>query len=342
MSFLRALLVVLSASIGLMMMSSCANDSVIQEEEESSLKSAPQDYIEELSDDIIENPNDPNLYIKRALAYRDRKLMELAIKDANRALAIDSTVSYFHQVMGELEFSKGELRLARISLEQATRLDDTNTDAWLKLAEIYFLLRRYEESIAAVNSALQVDDKLEQGYFIKGYVYKETGDTSLAKSSFQTAIEVNPEHYEAYMELGSLYAFEGDPLALEYFNSALDLKPNSAEAFYHKGMFLQAGSKFDEARHTYQKLLQADPDNVLAYYNLGYLYLTEYLAFDTAAAYFDSAATVKPDYVEAIYNKGLALEEMEEFGRAETAYRHALSIDPQYDLAAKGLSRILE
>jgi len=306
------------------------------------VESAPQDYIENLSDEIIESPNNANLYIKRALAYKDRKLMELATKDVQRAISIDSTASYFHQVLGELEFLQGELRNARLSLERATELDESNTDAFLKLAEVYFLQRRYEQAIAAVNKALQVDDKLEQGYFIKGYVYKETGDTSLAKSSFQTAIEVNPDHYEAYMELGSLYGHEGDPLALEYFNSALEIKPKSAEAFYHKGMFLQAGSKFDEARDTYQKLLQADPNNVLAYYNLGYLYLTEYLAFDTAAAYFDSAAAVKPDYVEAIYNKGLAMEEMGEFGRAETAYRNALSIDPQYDLAAKGLSRILE
>jgi len=305
-------------------------------------KEAPQDYIEQLSDQIIESPNNGNLYVKRAMAYTERNLMELAVKDAERALSIDSTAAYFHQVLGEVNFLKGDLRPARLSLEKATELDPTNIEALLKLAEVYFLLRRYDEALSTVNDALRQNEQLAQGYFIKGYVYKETGDTTFALSSFQTAIEVDPDLYEAYMELGSLYAFQGDPIALEYFNSALDIRPKSAEAFYHKGMFLQAGSRIDQARNTYMEMLQADPNNVLAYYNLGYLYLTEYLAFDTAVAYFDSAVVARPEYVEAIYNRGLAYEEMELYGEAETSYREALSIDPQYDLAARGLSRILE
>jgi tetratricopeptide (TPR) repeat protein len=333
-----ALLICISVAV----LTSCEEETPETTETTTAQKEAPQDYIEQLSDQIIENPNNGNLYVKRAMAYTERNLMELAVKDAERALSIDSTASYFHQVLGEVNFLKGDLRPARLSLERATELDETNTDAFLKLAEVYFLLRRYDEAIVAVNDALRQNAQLAQGYFIKGYVYKETGDTATAKSSFQTAIEVEPELYEAYMELGSLYAFEGDPLALEYFNTALELRPKSAEAFYHKGMFLQAGNRIDRARNTYFEMLQADPKNVLAYYNLGYLYLTEYLAFDTAVAYFDSAIVARPDYVEAIYNRGLAYEEMELYGEAENSYREALSINPQYDLAARGLSRILE
>lgn len=305
-------------------------------------KEDPQDFIEQLSDEIINNPNNGNLYVKRALAYTERNLMELAVKDAQRAVSTDSTAAYYHQVLGEVNFMKGDLRPARLSLARAVELDPSSTDALLKLAEVQFLLRRYDEAIVSVNNALRQDDQLAQGYFLKGYVYKERGDTARAKSSFQTSIEVNPDFYEGYMQLGSIYGFQGNPIALEYFNSALEVKPRSAEAFYHKGMFLQAGSKYDQARKTYVEMLHADPGNVLGFYNLGYLYLTEYLAFDTAVAYFDSAIGVKPDYFEAIYNRGLAYEEMELYGEAETSYREALLINPQYDLAARGLSRILE
>lgn len=333
---------ILALCLAMLFLNSCGETTPEVSDVQEERKDAPQDYVEQLSDEIIDSPNNGNLYVKRALAYTERNLMSLATKDAERAVSIDSTVSYFHQVLGEVNFLNGALGPARLSLEKAADLDPSNVDALLKLAEVRFLLRRYEEAITAVNDALRQDDQLAQGYFIKGYVYKETGDTIMAKSSFQTAIEVDPDLYEAYMELGSLYAFQGDPLALEYFNSALEIRPTSAEAFYHKGMFLQAGSRIDQARDTYFEMLQADPNNVLGYYNLGYLYLTEYLAFDTAAAYFDSAIVVRPDYVDAIYNRGLAYEELELFGDAETSYREALALNPQYDLAAKGLSRILE
>ena len=299
------------------------------------------DLIESLNDRIVAKPNDPNLYVKRAMAYRDRKMMQLAIRDAQRALAIDSTVSYFHTVLGELEFQSGQLRDARLSLEKAVKYDDTNTDALLKLAETNFLLRRYDQALIYTNDALRIDDKLAQGYFIKGFIYKELGDTVLAKSSFQTATEVNPEHYEAYMELGNISAYQGDPLALEYFKTALEIKPKSAEALYNLGMFLQAGEKYEQAMVVYRQLIDTDPNNFLGYYNAGYLNLTEFGEYETALAYFDTVLTIEPAYVDAMYNRGVCFEEMKEKQQAIDVYKNVLEVSPDYTLAAKGLNRLL-
>lgn len=299
------------------------------------------DLIESLNDRIVAKPNDPNLYVKRAMAYRDRKMMQLAIRDAERALAIDSTVSYFHTVLGELEFQSGQLRDARFSLLKAVKYDETNTDALLKLAETNFLLRRYDEALVYTNDALRIDDKLAQGYFIKGFIYKELGDTTLAKSSFQTATEVNPEHYEAYMELGNIFAYQGDPLALEYFKTALEIKPKSAEALYNLGMFLQAGQKYEQAMEVYQELIDIDPNNFLGYYNAGYLNLTEFGAYETALAYFDTVLTIQPTYVDAMYNRGLCFEAMKQKQQAIDVYKNVLIFSPDYTKAAQGLNRLL-
>lgn len=299
------------------------------------------DLIESLNERIVAKPNDPNLYVKRAMAYRDRKMMQLAIRDAQRALAIDSTVSYFHAVLGELEFQSGQLRDARLSLEKAVKYDETNTEALLKLSETNYLLRRYDEALVYTNDALRIDDKLAQGYFIKGFIYKELGDTTLAKSSFQTATEVNPDHYEAYMELGNLSAYQGNPLALEYFRTALEIKPKSAEALYSLGMFLQAGEKFEEAIGVYRQLIETDPSNFLGYYNTGYLNLTEFGEYEIALAYFDTVLTLDPTYIDAMYNRGVCFEEMNEVEQAINVYKNILVIYPDYTLAAKGLSRLL-
>jgi tetratricopeptide (TPR) repeat protein len=304
-------------------------------------KEVKTDQLEELSDEIVESPNDPNLYIKRALIYRKRNLLDLGLKDVDRALSIDSTVSYFHSVKGDFFFAKGELRNARLSFENAIRFDDTNTEALVKLGEVNFYLRRYEEALDHINNALREDDQLAQAYFLKGYIFKELGDTVLAKSSFQTATEVNPSHFEAFMELGSLYSYENDPLAIDYFETALQINPKSAEAYYNKGMFLQSNGKIDQALQVYQAMVKADPNNFLGYYNMGYIYLTEYLEYETAQAYFDSVLMVKPAYVDALYNKGLCSEEMGRKGEAESIYRQVLDINPQHDLAARGLERVL-
>ena len=298
------------------------------------------DVIESLNKRIVEKPNDPNLYIKRAYAYRDRNMMQLAIRDAERALAIDSTVSYFHTVMGDLEFKTGQLRDARISLEKAVEYDDSNTEALLKLAETNFLLRRYDEALKYTNDALRIDDKLAQGYFLKGYVYKELGDTVRAKSSFQTATEVFPDHYEAYMQLGSIAGYQGDPLAIEYFNTAIEIRPKSAEAWYNLGMFYQAGEKYEKAMETYRKLIEVDPKGFLGYYNTGYLYLTEYHDYNVALAYFDTVISLEPSYIDAMYNRGVCYEELNKPEQAIDIYKLILEVEPDYTLAAKGLERL--
>ena len=246
--------------------------------------------------------DDPNLYVRRALLYRSRGMFELALRDIDRAMSFDPNSSYFHFLQGETEFQRNSLRDARLELEKAIELDPTNTDALLLLGEIHFLQWRYDAALETINRALREDEHLAQGYFIKGFVYRELNNPTLEASSFQTAVEMDPEFYQAYIELGNTYGRQGNPIAMRYFDTALELRPKSAEAFYLRGMFLQAGSKFDEALENYRLMLRNDPGNPLGYYNIGFIYLTEKLEFDTALAYFDSTLMVRPDYVDAWWN----------------------------------------
>lgn len=300
------------------------------------------ELIASLTDDILDKPNNPNLYIRRALAYSDNNNFNMALKDVDRALTIDSTVSFFHATRGEILFRAGDLRNARISLERAVSYDPENTEALLKLGEIYFLLRRYEESVNTIDEALVLNERLPQGYFLKGFLFKEIGDTSRAISSFQTATEINPDFYEAYMELANLHSWQGNPLALDYLNTAIEIRPKSVEAWYNKGVFYQSTGYIEEAMESYQELVKRDSDGFLGYYNMGYLYLTEYLEYETAIAYFDTVLTIQPMSFDALYNKGLCYEEMGDTKMAEATYREVLANDPQHTLAAMGMERLLD
>ena len=115
----------------------------------------------------------------------------------------------------------------------------------LALAKVDVLLRSYEPALKRINEALRIDDRLDEAYFLKGRLYLETRDTVKAVSSFQTAAEVNPERYDAFIQLGLLYAEAQNDLALEYFRTARSLRPNSIEALYDEAIFLQeTGSRY--------------------------------------------------------------------------------------------------
>lgn len=148
------------------------------------------------------------------------------------------------------------------------------------------------------------------------------------------------DHFEAYMELATIHAYQQDELALQYYDNAIGLKPKSAEALYGKGLFEQNRGHYDEALAIYQHLTQVDKQNFLGYYNTGYIYLTAFAEYDSALAYFDTVLMVQPKMVDAMYNKGLAIEFKKDYPKAREIYRSVLDVDPQHDLAAKGLSRL--
>lgn len=85
-----------------------------------------------------------------------------------------------------------------------------------------------------------------------------------------------------------------------------------------------------KARATFENVLELDPDNVYAHYNLGLL--AQDAGKDALAIkQYDAALKTDPKFTSALYNKGIVLE-TSDLEAAVEAYRRALKIEP--DLAA--------
>ena len=62
---------------------------------------------------------------------------------------------------------------------------------------------------------------------MKGMIYRDQGNAENARSSFQTAVEVNPNFFDGYIALGLAYAADMDTLALGYFETAKNCVPKA-------------------------------------------------------------------------------------------------------------------
>lgn len=291
---------------------------------------------------LIKDPENADLYALRATTYIKYDSIANAINDLKRAIAIDSTVPRFHVALGEVYFHKIRMEEASDEFSTAIRLNPEAIDARLKLAEIHLLLRDYQKTMDLVNEALRRDPYAGRGYFLKGWTYKELGDTAMAISSYRTAVEQDPNDYDAYMQLALLHAGTGDPLTEQYFNTAIELRPKSVEAYYGKAMFMQETGRDSIALQLYAKIKEVDPRNATAWYNSGYVLLEHLDRVEEAIMQFDTAARMEPSYYLAWYNKGVAYERLGEIDLAGKSFQKALSIKPDDDLSAYGLSRVVE
>ena len=128
--------------------------------------------------------------------------------------------------------------------------------------------------------------------------------------------------------------------AIAQYQSALQIKPNYAEASYNLGNALLQKGSVDEAIAQYQTALQIKPDFAGAHINLG-IALFQKGSVDEAIAQYQTALQIKPDFAEARNNLGNALLQKGSVDEAITQYKKALQINHDYAEAMNNLASLL-
>lgn len=297
---------------------------------------------QEINERIRNDINNPDLYLERSRLYELVGDEKAAIADINRAVSIDST--YLNTMIAQAEFliKRGELNTTLSILEYAKKLHPKASVVYTKLSELYLMARNYEKSLKNADLAVKHDKFNAKAYYLKGFSFAEMGDTANAISSYQTAVEQNPDDFESYMQLGLIHAAKDNPLAIDYLKNALDVRPESKEAKYAIGMYQQEHEMYNEAMKTYTNAIKMHPNFKEAHYNLGYVLMYYLQLYRDATHHFTDAIAVDPTYYQAYYNRGYCFELMGDINNAAKDYRKALEIQPDYDLAANGLSRVTE
>lgn len=290
--------------------------------------------------ELLKDPENAALYNKRSLVYMSIKELPAAVNDAKRAIRIDSLQASYYLTLVDVYFSQNNTRLAKDLLEIVVRKFPENTEALLKLAELYFLVRQYQKGIDYVNKALKADPAIAKAYYIKGSIYSESGDTTRAISSLETAVEQDNNYGDAFYDLGLIYAAKKNPIAMEYYNSALRVDPANQLALYARAKLLQDLGKTDEAIAEYQSIAGKFKTCDNCYYNLGALYLEVKKEPKKALDYFTKALELNPNYAAAYFARGYAYSKLGDKESARADYKMCLKIQPNYEGAVEGLNSL--
>jgi tetratricopeptide (TPR) repeat protein len=296
--------------------------------------------LNELNAKILADSLNPETYYQRSLFYLDEKEINKALADIGRAIRLDGKNSDYFVALADIYLAMGKIPNCLESLKKAEELDPANNDALLKLAEVYLILRDYQNTFSYTKKVLDRDLINPLAYFIRGYAYMEQGDTTLAIKNFQTAADQDQNYYNAYVELGILYATLKNPVAAGYLQTAVKIDPNKAEAYYLLGMVYQEQEIIPKAIEAYEKLLIISPDYKEAHYNLGYINLVYLQDFPKAIQFFNKAISLDPKYTEAYFNRGYSYELSGDPENARKDFLKALEITPNYERSILGLNRL--
>jgi superkiller protein 3 len=294
-----------------------------------------------LSDSIAIDSTDAHLYVDRARAYFANEQIGQAMVDINKALQLDPNNVDTYLLLADVYYTMGDQDNIASTLNRAAEINTLDARPLVKLAELNLLQQNFNLAIGYVDKALGLSSYNPRAYFVKGMCYMAAKqDTVSALRNFQIASEQDANFYDPVEQISRIYAVQQPPYAMDYLRKAQQQFPDIPTARYELALFLQSHGEPEEALLHYDTLLMQRPDNYIVLYNKGYVNYV-YLEDNQAALdYFNQTLALKPDYLDAKYNKGRVLEQMGEYAQAIDIYKEVLKTQPDYRLAIDAINRI--
>ncbi len=262
-----------------------------------------------------------------------------ALADAARAFRLDSNNLDARELFADVLNNKPDRSLTmdvsaaqrhyRFILKNRPKSPKT----LVSLASTYSQQMDFETSFKHINQALRINKRYRDAYILKGSNYLFLDKRDLAKSSYETAVQQDPKFFEAYIMLGSLYQGDNDSICLEYYKTAVSLKPRNPDVLFTLAYGYQVFNKTAKALPLYRKMIQLDTSYYQALNQIGVIKQYNYNQIDSAIYYYNSALRTEPRFVEAWHNLGVCYEEKGDITRALQSYAKALKYNPEFKLS---------
>jgi len=315
--------------------------------------------IEAITEKIRENPRNAELFLKRAELQLQQRNIDEAINDVKISLLLDSLNKESYLKLYDYNMIAKKSEDAKNALLKCISIFPNYDEARLQLAWLYFFVDMYIQAMQEINYIESNKQQTSNSYYLKGLIYEFTEYFNDALTAFRKSIEYDNDNWESQMRIGLILAGNGDKTSVDYLKTAVNKFPNNMEIRYNAGVVYQKFELYDEALEEYSYIIEnrnnvtvsynlknyiylstAIPARVYeAYFNSGKIYLDNLKNYQTAVEYFTNAiGEYSSD--NAYFSRGYAYELLKNFKEAETDYRKALEITPNYEPAIQGLNAI--
>lgn len=218
--------------------------------------------------------------IERNKAWREQvEAGNLAVQDGDlkgaldayqAALAIKPKASQIQFQVAKLYFQQEEYEKARDAFAATVTLDPKNMDARNSLGYIYEQLNNYESAAQVYENTLKVEPNNLYALNHLGLAYKQLGRLDDAERVLRQVVEIDPKSARPASKnlrnyLALIYLEKGDiGEAIAEFRESIRLFPKDTWSRQNLASLYEAHGRYYEAQLQYHKILEIDPQNLLA------------------------------------------------------------------------------
>ena len=177
--------------------------------------------------------------------------------------------------------------------------------------------------------------------FLLGEAALKASDWKAAQESLERSLKLNPNFDQAMTALARALHQQGkDDEALQWLEKALQANPKNLRAWYQKG-WISVASDPDGAMLDFQKTLEIQPGFAMAHRDLGIILLQKG-RFGEAATHLEQAATLGLAHPRLYNFLGIAYSRSGRYRDAVKVYTKALDQEPNFAEAHLNLSYVYE
>ena len=193
--------------------------------------------------------------------------------------------------------------------------------AQLKVGEI--------KTFASLNTETQKNKRaMAESLYSQGLGILSRDDYARAATYFEKAVEIDPNYAEAWYQAGFCYGMLGRHAdALKASKQAARLRPEWAETYVNIGASSFALKEYKEAAEAYRQASKLDATNAETQYALG-LSLNKLNRTDEEILAYKRAVGLKPDFANAYEMLGAAYFKQKRYSNALSAFEQLKTYKP--------------
>ena len=242
-------------------------------------------------------------------------------------------------LLGVIGTETGHADAALPLLEKAVTLAPARPEFRLGLANAFYALRRWEDTVAACETVLKRRRDLAEARNLLGLAQLALGRADAAEAQFRKLVALRPDHPGAHHNLGNALLARHRPAdAADAYRAALARAPDFADGWTNLGIARRMTGDHAGAEAAFRRVVALLPESPDALSNLG-LALRAQDRLDDALVAFDAALAKQPDFALALNNRGGTLMRLARVAEAAESYRRAVASRP--DLIAADSSLLL-
>jgi len=220
-------------------------------------------------------------------------------------------------------------------IAQEYQTPNRKAELFFKLGNLSDADEDYIAAIASYDKAIEIKPDYYQAWYNRGIILDGLGIYEEAITSYNQAVAIKPDSYQVWYNLGNtLYDLERYKEAIASYDKAIEIKPDDHEAWYNLGLALYNLGRYEEEIASYDKAIEIKPDDHQVWDNRGYA-LSKLGKFPEAIKSHNKAIQIKSDFANAWYNRACAYSCLGDIDTALENLQTAIEFDAEYREMAK-------